>query len=329
MAMVDRLSDLSEPILIHILSMLPDGKDVVRSSVLSKRWRFLWRSVPISLDFSFPEDTYLGLPESGELEILDFVNSTHRELLYWGSGQKIRKFNVVVNFSVPERFDKDIDLWVYFATKKANVEDFTLECLSGYKLPQFAFKNSSMRNLNLQYCKLKLEPSVNVNWSNLVSLSVGYVKLTERVMGKILSGCPNLECLLLDFIWGFDRLEISNVKLKKLTINSYETSECDVWLEILAPHIQNLELLGYSSGIRLKNVAALVTAFFRIDFQFDFGEADRSEKNEISCLKELLHSVAHVKNLELSHWCIKVYLYSSLYRIQNIFFLDLEFLMCY
>ncbi|KAG5589290.1 hypothetical protein H5410_039804 [Solanum commersonii] len=305
MAMVDRLSDLPEPILIHILSMFPDGKDVVRSSVLSKRWRFLWRSVPISLDFSFPEDTYLGLPESGELEILDFVNSTHRELLYWGSGQKIRKFNVVVNFSVPERFDKDIDLWVYFATKKANVEDFTLECLSGYKLPQFAFKNSSLRNLNLQYCKLKLEPSVNVNWSNLVSLSVGYVKLTEGVMRKILSGCPNLECLLLDFIWGFDRLEISNVKLKKLTINSYETSECDVWLEILAPHIQNLELLGYSSGIRLRNVAALVTAFFHIDFQFDFGEADRSEKNEISCLKELLHSVAHVKNLELSHWCIK------------------------
>ncbi|XP_055819787.1 F-box/LRR-repeat protein At3g03360-like [Solanum dulcamara] len=305
MAIGDRLSNLPEPILIHILSMLPDGKEVVRSSVLSKRWRSLWMSVPVSLDFSFPEDTYFGLPESGEEEILDFVNSTNRELHYWRACQKIRKFNVVVNFSTPERFNKDVDFWVYFATKIAKVEDFTLECLSGYKLPQFAFQNTSMRNLRLQYCKVKLSPSVDVIWSNLVSLSVGHVKMTEGVMRNVLSGCPNLECLKLDFVWGFDRLEISNVKLEKLTLNSFETSEPDVWLEILAPYIQNLQLVGYSSGIRLKDVSSLVTAVFRLDFQFDFDEADRSEKKETSCLKELLHSVAHVTNLVLSPWCIK------------------------
>lgn len=305
MAIEDGLSDFPEAILVHILSMLPDGKEIVRSSVLAKRWRYLWRSVPISLDFSHPENAYFGRPELGELEIFDFVNSIHRELLYWGSGQKIRKFKMAVNFSAPDRFDKDIDLWVYFAMKKANVEDLTFECFSGYKLPQFAFESPLVRNLNFQYCKMKLEPSVNVNWRNLVSLSVGYVKLTEGVMRKILSGCPNLECLLLDFVWGFDRLEISNVKLKKLTLNSYETSDGDVWLEILAPHIQSLVLLGYSSGIRLENVASLVTAFFRIDFMFDFGEVEILDQREISCLKELLHSVAHVKNLELSHWCIE------------------------
>lgn len=94
------------------------------------------------------------------------------------------------------------------------------------------------------------------------------------------------------------------MKLKKLTLNNFATSESDIWLEILASFIQNLQLGGYSSGIRLRNVASLVTAVFQIDFHFDFKERDRSEK-ESSSLKELLHSIAHVENLELSPWCIQ------------------------
>ncbi|MCD7464982.1 GTP-binding protein [Datura stramonium] len=46
MAGGDRLSDLPESVLLYILSMLPDGKEVVRTSVLSTRWRSLWMSVP-------------------------------------------------------------------------------------------------------------------------------------------------------------------------------------------------------------------------------------------------------------------------------------------
>nr|XP_009772744.1 PREDICTED: F-box/LRR-repeat protein At3g26922-like [Nicotiana sylvestris] len=71
----DRLSDLPDAILIHILSMLSesDNKLIVRSSVLSKRWRFLWKAVPISLDFVVKGNR-------------DFVN---RELHYWRSFEKI------------------------------------------------------------------------------------------------------------------------------------------------------------------------------------------------------------------------------------------------
>ncbi|KAK4377387.1 hypothetical protein RND71_003683 [Anisodus tanguticus] len=44
MAGGDRLSILPEPIILHILSMLLDGKEVVRTSLLSRQWRFLWMS---------------------------------------------------------------------------------------------------------------------------------------------------------------------------------------------------------------------------------------------------------------------------------------------
>ncbi|PHT95593.1 hypothetical protein T459_03475 [Capsicum annuum] len=114
----DRLSNLPESILFHILSMLPDRKQVVRTNVLSTRWRFPWMSVPVSLNFDF---SYF---------ILDFVISTHRELHYWRSCQKIQKFNLVFDIR-QERFIKDVDLWVYFATKLANAEEFDLEILFG------------------------------------------------------------------------------------------------------------------------------------------------------------------------------------------------------
>ncbi|XP_015170687.1 uncharacterized protein [Solanum tuberosum] len=124
-------------------------------------------------------------------------------------------------------------------------------------------------------------------------------------MEKILSGCPNLECLKLDHFWGFHRLEISNVKSRKLIMDNLETDECDVWLEIIAPYIQNLEIQGTCRGIYLRNVASLVTAVLNFDFDFEFEEQDPLQRTESTCVNELFHSVAHVEKLELGHWCIK------------------------
>ncbi|XP_022737003.1 F-box/LRR-repeat protein 25-like [Durio zibethinus] len=42
----DRLSDLPDCVLLHILSFLPETKWSVRTSVLSKRWKCLWASLP-------------------------------------------------------------------------------------------------------------------------------------------------------------------------------------------------------------------------------------------------------------------------------------------
>ncbi|KAL5721907.1 hypothetical protein ACHQM5_005492 [Ranunculus cassubicifolius] len=42
----DRLSNLPDPILHQILSFLGDMKQVIPTSLLSKRWRYLWTSLP-------------------------------------------------------------------------------------------------------------------------------------------------------------------------------------------------------------------------------------------------------------------------------------------
>ncbi|KAM3379622.1 hypothetical protein P3S68_012036 [Capsicum galapagoense] len=102
------------------------------------------------------------------------------------------------------------------------------------------------------------------------------------------------------------RLEISSVKLRNLTIESYLGMNHDPWLEIFAPYIQCLELKGlWRSGlrIRLRNVSSLVTALLHLHMAFE--DEKRNLDSQYSYLKELLHSVAHAENLELSLWCIK------------------------
>ncbi|KAL0773417.1 hypothetical protein Bca101_038568 [Brassica carinata] len=46
MFLMDRISDLPDTLLLRVLSLLPSAKDVVATMVLSKRWEFLWLSVP-------------------------------------------------------------------------------------------------------------------------------------------------------------------------------------------------------------------------------------------------------------------------------------------
>nr|XP_016434054.1 PREDICTED: F-box/LRR-repeat protein 25-like isoform X1 [Nicotiana tabacum] len=292
----DRLSDLPDPILLDILSLLPEGKAVVRTSVLSQRWRFIWKSVTVSLDFEFPRC-------SSRKETLDRMASINRELHHWRYCEKIRKIRVFF-YVYCKHYVKDIDLWVEFATKIANVEDFALDILGVtdiYEFPQFAFKNTSFKNLVLSM--LKVNPSGSVNWSSLISLSIGDLNLTEDVMEKILSGCPNLECLKLDSVKGIRRLEISSVKLRELIIEDQYFHNHDFCFEILGPYIQNLQILSFYSTICLqqRNVASLLTAFLGLEF------GQRNLKKECSYLKELLHSVAHVENLELSPWCIELF----------------------
>ncbi|MCD9639350.1 hypothetical protein HAX54_023790 [Datura stramonium] len=205
----DRLGDLPDSVLIHILSVLWDGKQVVRTSLLSRQWRFLWMSVPVSLDFNFP------VSESKE-DALDYLASIHRELYYWRSCQKIGEVRVW-RLRYKECYAKDVDLW-------------------------FAFKNSLLRKLGLWYCQLN--PSGSVNWSSLVSLSFGYVDFKDGVLEKVLSGCPNLECLSLDSVSGIHPLVISSLKLRELTIDDYYDENHDLWLEISAPYIQVTDLLS-------------------------------------------------------------------------------------
>ncbi|PHT58299.1 Histidinol-phosphate aminotransferase, chloroplastic [Capsicum baccatum] len=194
-----------------------------------------------------------------------------------------------------ERYAKDIDMWIHFATKLANVEEFILRIFLNfnqrYEFPQFGYRNSSLKKLYLWQCQLNPIGS-SVNWSSLISLSIGFVELADDVMEKVLSGCPNLEDLNLESVSGINRLEISSEKLRTLLLENYD----DSLLEIIAPHIETLQICGPCSEIRIgqRNVASLVNAMLHAEFE-----------SEESYLKELLQSVVHAETLNLGSWCIE------------------------
>ncbi|VVB14608.1 unnamed protein product [Arabis nemorensis] len=103
---IDRLSNLPDFLLCHILLNLPT-KDVVKSSVLSKRWRDLWPLVP-GLDLKsghFPAfvtfvDRFLGFNRRSRLQKLKLESQSH--VIWWINTvlkRKIQHLHAIYNFS--------------------------------------------------------------------------------------------------------------------------------------------------------------------------------------------------------------------------------------
>ncbi|KAL0897539.1 hypothetical protein Bca101_081500 [Brassica carinata] len=86
----DMISELPEALILHILSLVPT-KQVIATSVLSKRWRSVWKMVPklkfvSETDHVSAEDVYrlLLLHKAPVLESLHlFIEDTKRSSGYW------------------------------------------------------------------------------------------------------------------------------------------------------------------------------------------------------------------------------------------------------
>lgn len=91
----DRISSLPDSLLHHILSSLKI-KPIVRTSLLSKRWRYVWSSIP-NLDFRYWPSSRSDI----HLETERFMNFIDRMLPLLGTSN-IHRFSlsVVMNFAM-------------------------------------------------------------------------------------------------------------------------------------------------------------------------------------------------------------------------------------
>ncbi|KAL8489615.1 hypothetical protein ACS0TY_025505 [Phlomoides rotata] len=290
---IDRLSELPDSLLVRILSFLY-MKEAVRTSVLSKRWKFLWAELP---KLEFWED----------LEIekkFDFVSWVNRAIDIRKGGY-LDKFVVkLVNYD--ECFASDVDAWVKFSVKN-KVKELNLllyprvKC-DYYTPPQKMYSCSSLTDLHLTRCIMAFS---SIEWKSLTRLSFDDVELNQLLIDEILSSCPVLKSLELEACWGFNRLEINSRCLNNLTV---EEPEEEPYLEITAPYISYLNIKVCPEGrkLKLKNISSVVTAFINL-FEFDGGCTEELMSN----VNVFLENFKHVKKLHVARQCFEVCIYQS------------------
>ncbi|OIT35777.1 PREDICTED: F-box/LRR-repeat protein 25-like [Nicotiana attenuata] len=258
---LDRLSELPDPLLVQILSLLRT-KDAFRTFILSKRWHYLWT---FACNFNFNRRNYIGGMTEEFASFIDYV-------LHHSVSSKIKKF--ALNCTHPDRYyssegghvvhDSQICRWLTFAVEKnveavelySNVED---GCCT---LPESFCACSSLISLVFSSCCLG--PDIVVSWKSLKSIHLEFLGLWDEHIVNLLSGCPALETMELYCVWEFSRLDIRSSKLKRLKLKNYTLLDDgrDHSLEIIAPYLQHLEISGelYDLKCRLVDVSSLVSA---------------------------------------------------------------------
>ncbi|KAK9996935.1 hypothetical protein SO802_021621 [Lithocarpus litseifolius] len=191
----DWISDLPDEILIDIVSLLP-MKEALNISILSKRWRHIWRSTVI-LKFDGSNKLLSSIGNKKSLQRLAFVTWVDRVLeSHYGS--------VVTEFSVCYALNKraacHINQWISFAVgKKVQRLELKLEdsdsSFSGlYTFPSSKFRAeeaSSIKHLALNACRV-YSPGFD-SFRSLITLSLKHVVLTDIVFYNIFLNCPHLE----------------------------------------------------------------------------------------------------------------------------------------
>ncbi|KAF8407778.1 hypothetical protein HHK36_006914 [Tetracentron sinense] len=216
---IDHLSDIIsnlpdhaiETILLHLPIM-----DAVRTSVLSRKWRYKWATIS---ELVFDDKSILPT-EDGTIRIDKLVNFIDRVLLLHRG--PLHKFDLSTRFLN----DTFIDAWILFLSR-TGVKELSLKFQGEkpYKVPYSFFSCRAITCLNLFSCILK-PPSVFKGFSVLKSLNLESVTLSNEVFESIISNCIALERLRLIKLNGCTHLKIRGLNLQHFCFNGELTDIC-------------------------------------------------------------------------------------------------------
>jgi hypothetical protein len=194
------LGNLPQEILRHILSFLPT-KDAVRISLVSKRWEYLWASIP-NLDFNVYRISRDKKRKRTPLfERTLFMNFVDRVLCLRDSSD-IKRFTLCCDVLHDA---SRVRTWISAAIKH-NVQELKidLENFKGeFSLPYCLFTCRTLTSLHLcMPCILKLPTAISL--SNLQILTIIKVTFSDECLTqKLFNGMPVLKNLKLHYcIWG-------------------------------------------------------------------------------------------------------------------------------
>ncbi|CAL5066843.1 unnamed protein product [Urochloa decumbens] len=215
----DWISALPDEILITILHEL-DTKSAVRTSILSRRWRYLWTFLQ-SLHFSeisLP-DNYCWVRLGPMQEEYLNTNKIHHFIpsLRWFTGIKrgntaLRRLCLV--FSDSAECTDAIDGAIASAVEQGVKDiDVAVVGLTNYEFPSWLFSGatcSSLASLSLNHCKLSVSLSFK-GFSALTKLVLVAMDMTLKDTQVLLMNCKSLKSLYL-----IEMIDIRVIQLPKL-----------------------------------------------------------------------------------------------------------------
>ncbi|XP_030441631.2 F-box protein At5g03100-like [Syzygium oleosum] len=268
----DCISLLPDCLIHHIFSFLPT-REVIKTCILSKRWRSVWTTIS---DLRF--DSF------NDYSFVDRV-LTH---YMW---PKVKRFHLDIR-SKQEFCHSTIDLWVHFAIDH-QVEDLLLIVniyWEHYTLSPLLYNCSSLTKLCLRGCCFS--SSESIHWSSLKSLSIQTV--SDDVLRKILMGSPVREYLNLISCQGVKK--IHSRSLRELVIDALIVESP---MEIWTPRLLSLHVRGdhFHEMLRIIEAPSLVNA------ELDF---DGPVKSDYFLLKQMLSKLQNTTQILLGAWCLRV-----------------------
>ncbi|KAJ4789821.1 F-box/RNI-like superfamily protein [Rhynchospora pubera] len=291
MSCTDRISELDDFLLTHILSFRPT-KEAVLTRKLSRRWRNVWASVLV-LDFNFADfwsdDIFLGF---GSLTSVSPHSQCHDNFVTFidtvlasRQAQQVDSFRLVWKYQVKpyQNYDHPVRRWILLLQQQRPrvLSIYVQPNFAKVDVPDVAFTCTTLEDMKLQVDNRMAEvlnPAA-VNLPHLRRLNIGYFTIKADFMDKLLLGCPNLEELEL-YACVLQLSQISCGNLKSLVVASCCHGE-DIRVSI--PSLCTLKVTVGSSqtaGFNFENMSSLVKACvcFLTDPEWDFAFSDSETK---------------------------------------------------
>ncbi|KAG7589076.1 Leucine-rich repeat 2 [Arabidopsis suecica] len=297
---VDWVRDLPESLLSHVLLNLPT-KDVVKSSVLSSKWRNLWRYVP-GLDLDQRDFTEFNA-------LVSFIDS----FLSFNRDSSLNKFKLRIYMDDDrdeETNNAHMARWIN-AVVTLNVQHLDLTW-APVEVPPILYMCKSLVSLKL--CVVVLP--------NLECMSLPHVKVldlewvmyaNELALEMLISGCLALESLSFCKC-PIDNVEVFRVRSQSLLSFNYYGPSChelhykDLIVDIDAPKLEDLKLShDTTASFIIKNSSSLVKADINIEFNFCVGKKfDPKNLPKRKMIGNFLARISSVKKLSIAPCTLEI-----------------------
>lgn len=292
---VDRISDLPDSLLCHILSFLLT-KQTVATTTLSARWKPVWTMVP-SLDF---QDTVERQQNQGDNHGNNDLNMMFTQfvcrVLALREPVPLKKFRLLLN---PHYFIDPTHLhtWISYAIGH-HVEEIHLFRVrtrsQPLELPPSLFSCKSLKTL-MVHGEIIVNCPSSIHLPNLLCLGLLRIKYTdEESFHRLLTGSPNLLKLI---VWRYQQDNMISFNISHPTLRLFffdnQVQDPRYRLDLNAPSLKHLLLWDRNChGYLLHNVTNIIQANM-----FNLCE----HGNYCHCILKLLRVLPNVQSLTLRY----------------------------